>query len=357
MKKAAGFKDLDSLKSTFKECFPRYLDESDDKIDSKHQTIIRELNNNSNDWLEDIKPDKIRSWSMQDDIGCPPYLFDYINRNGYLIFNALKFLKRKICNYKSNSNLKNSISDDIAIIELLGGKELLALNPVNHTPGSPAFAKFGKYYVNNRWMRYIYLSLRITQKKMLAPGSTWIDIGSFYGGLQGIVYKLNNSSRMVLVDFHHQLFRSFAYLHELFPDATHNLGIEAVLSDTSKSSFNYIHINDFYKLEALKIDLITNFFSLGEMSKENFQSYLISPVFAKSKSIYTVNRFISAPFFEPTYDNKTTINDYFFPEHGLQALDVFPIHHFNLLNRNLLGKKRFRNTSSSYFEGFWVKSK
>jgi putative sugar O-methyltransferase len=294
---------------------------------------------------------------MQDDIGCPPYLFDYVNRNGYLLFNVLKFLKRKFLYYKSNLNLKNSISDDIAIIESLGGNDLLESNPVNRTPGSPAFAKFGKYYVNNRWMRYVYLAHRIEQKKMLPPGSTWIDIGSFYGGLQGIVYKLNFSTKIILIDFHHQLFRSFAYLHELFPDATHNLGIDAVLSDKSEGSFNYVHINDFYKLEALEIDLITNFFSLGEMSKEHFRSYLNSPVFAESKSIYTVNRFISAPFFEPTYDNKTTINDYIFPKHDLQYLDVFPIHHFNLLKRNFLGKKRFRNTSSSYFEGFWLKHK
>ncbi len=357
MKKDSGFKDLDTLKNKFKVNFPGYLDELNENIDSKHRTIIRNLNSDSADWLEDINPDNIRNWSMQDDIGCPPYLFDYLNRNGRKVFNLAKFIKRKIFQYKVNSNLKNSILDDIAIIESLDGRNLLASNPVNQTPGNPAFARFGDYFVNNRWMRYVYIAQKMKLNKMLEPNSTWIDIGSFYGGLQGIVYKENNSTKIILVDFYHQLFRSYAYLHELFPTAVHNLGIESTLSDKSKSSFNYVHINDFYKLDTLEVDLITNFFSLGEMSREYFESYKNSPILAKSTRIYTVNRFISAPFFEPTYDNKTTIIDYHFPRHDLHNLDVFPIHHFNLLKRNLLGKERFRNTSSSYFEGIWVNQK
>ena len=121
-------------------------------------------------------------------------------------------------------------------------------------------------------------------------------------------------------------------------------------------SFHYLHVSQYEKLDKLRIDLLSNFFSLGEMRREVFANYISSSAFQKAKSIYAVNRFVSSPFFEQTYDNDLTILDYCFPNHEVNYFDIFPIHYFGLYVRELLGNKRARSISSPYFEAIWNRS-
>ena len=58
-------------------------------------------------------------------------------------------------------------------------------------------------------------------QKLVNNNSTWLDIGSYYGGLQGLVKKYYPESKMIMVDFNHQLTRSYIYLKQLYPGANH----------------------------------------------------------------------------------------------------------------------------------------
>ena len=73
-------------------------------------------------------------------------------------------------------------------------------------------------------------------------------------------------------------------------------------------------------------------------------------MFKKAQISYIVNRFVSSPFFEKTYDSDLNILDYKDEFRNIKYFDVFPIHHYNLIYRKLYGRKYFRNISSSYFE-------
>jgi putative sugar O-methyltransferase len=342
-------------KMNFAKGFPAYRSENSLSLDKKHEQIIGALES-SEDWLTSFQESDIRYWSMQDDIGQTPYWMDYLNRDGSKFVNLAKFILHKTKNRKENKMVFDSIVDDISMIRHLYGESYLKDNPVDQTPGNPKYSKIHNFKVNSRWMRYIYLANTIKAKDLLPSGGVWVDIGSYYGGLQGVVFKYNQSSKVILVDFHHQLFRSYAYLSEVFPNVKHNLGINETLEDESKGSFNYVHVSDFFALKSLNIDLLTNFFSFGEMQRDVFKNYIDSEVAAKSSTIYTVNRFVSAPFFEKTYDNDLSVLDYQFSSHRLSYFDVFPIHHFAEFSREFFGVTRPRNTSSSYFESIFKRN-
>lgn len=329
--------------------FPHYMNEDVPTLDLKHQKVIAALSSSS-DWLEDIKAENIRTWSMQDDVGQCPYFIDYFQRDGSLPVNLLKFLYHKIKFRTQAKATRDSIVDDIAILTRRWGTTSLVENPVNKTPGRPKFSRIEGYNVNTRWMRYLYLANVIQHENLIPENGVWVDIGSYYGGVQGLVYKTNKKSKMVLVDFHHQLFRSYIYLSQLYPDSQHNLGLKATLEDSTPGSFCYVHVSDFEKLSSLKIDLLSNFFSFGEMTRSTFESYLESTPVTNAKSVYLVNRFVSAPYFEQTYDNNLSILDYRFKNHQITYFDIFPIHHFLSTHREVLGLARPRNSSSSYFE-------
>ena len=336
-------------KVNFANNFPRYLTENTSILDAKHKNIIDKIEI-SEDWLTAFREEDIRCWGMQNDLGQPAYLRDYLQRKGPYLNNFIKFIYHKVKFREVNKQIKDSLVDDISIIQNLYGHSFLKENPVDQTPGNPEYCRIKGYKVNTRWMRYLYLANTIVNKGMLSSEGIWLDIGSYYGGLQGLVYKYNKNSKIILVDFHHQLFRSYAYLSKLYPNAIHNLGIEKVLTNNTIPSFNYVHISDFSALNALNIKLLTNFFSFGEMKREIFDNYVSSEVVNKAEMIYIVNRFVSAPFFEKTYDNDLTVLDYKFPNHKVSYFNIFPIHHFATFPRTLFEKTRPRNTGSSYFE-------
>ena len=58
--------------------------------------------------------------------------------------------------------------------------------------------------------RYSYLASQI-QKYQLLSNDSWLDIGSYYGGLQSFVKKIYPNINIIMVDFQHQLCRSFIF--------------------------------------------------------------------------------------------------------------------------------------------------
>lgn len=327
--------------------FPNYDADFSLRLDAKHQGILLKLQQAGN--LKSISKQNLRNWSGQSDIGAP-ITFRYLFSSGNFNFKELRaYIGSKSYWFKENYDLKVSLEDDLSIIKLVGGYQLLIQNPVDKTPGHTRWISDGKARYNLRWLRYIYLANKIQKLDLISADGTWVDIGSFYGGLQSIVYQNKRKSRYILVDFHHQLLRSFIFLKEQFPEANHILGYRSG-QEIPVGSFVYVPVQNFEELSDIKPDLVSNFFSFGEMTRESFEGYRNSALLKNSQYIYDVNRFVSAPFFEPTYDNDINIFDYISDTHERKFLDVFPIHHYQTLRRKILNKVRSRNTSSSYFE-------
>jgi putative sugar O-methyltransferase len=321
------------------------------EIDNKHTRIV----NNANNLIKNNKSyflKNFRDWSDQNDLGSPMQItFLHFKKFGF--FFLLTFFK-KIILFWRYIHFNRSFYDDLKIIEYVNGSQFIKDNPVHLTPGVTNFYKIFGGTTNYRWNRYVYLSSRIMHHKLLNDGDTWVDIGSYYGGLQSFIKKKFPSNNFILVDFHHQLLRSFIFLKSLFPDSKHILpdDIKDKIDLTNiKNTFFYLPVNQFSMIDNLKVKLVTNFFSFGEMKKNNFEQYISSQLLQNSEKLYFVNRFVSSPFFERTYDDNINILDYLnkLKKHILY-LDVFPMHHYQIINRKILGRYAYRPVSSPYFE-------
>lgn len=321
------------------------------ELDDKHIKIV----NNANTLIKNNKSyfiKNFRDWSDQNDLDSPIQLtFLHLKKFGlYFLFIFLK----KIILFWKHIHFTRSFYDDLRIIEKVNGAQLIKENPVHLTPGVKNFYKIFGGTTNYRWNRYAYLSSRILSLKLLNEGDTWVDIGSYYGGLQSFIKKRFKSNNFILVDFHHQLLRSFIFLKKLFPESKHILPDEIAnnidLKNTNDTFF-YLPVSQFSKISNLNVKLVTNFFSFGEMKKSNFSEYISSSLVKNSVYLYFVNRFISSPFFEKTYDDNINILDYLKDlNKNILYLDMFPIHHYQIINRKILGRNAFRPVSSSYFE-------
>ncbi len=172
--------------------------------------------------------------------------------------------------------------------------------------------------------------------------------------MQGLVRKYYPDTKTILVDFHHQLCRSYAYLKEMYPDSKHifpnMIDDYKDLSKVPDGAFLYVPASDFNLISDNRVDLASNFFSLGEMNRGIFNEYYQSAIFEKAKNTYIVNRFVSGPFFEATYKNNTNVLNYISSNRRRLFFDVFPIGNYMLINRKLFDRKYYRNTSSSHFE-------
>jgi len=345
--------EFDLRKQEFKRAFPTYLLENSSNLDAKHKRIIETIRQSPN-WLDFLSFTELRDWSEQNDLGVPTNFghyrtlkFDYGRK--WIKYVYYTFFYRQL-----NQELKRSLIDDLEIIKSVGGEDLLLANPVEAELGNPMFWRKDGYSVNTRWLRYIYIATRIRYIFKFKNCGTWLDIGSYYGGLQTIVAKEQIFNKIILVDFHHQLFRSYVHLRHKFPNAIHDLGGKNLHSrDHDGTSFHYLHVDDLNLTDEISVDLLTNFFSFGEMRRDTFLSYKFSNLLTRAKTLYLVNRFVSSPFFEATYDSDLTVADYNFESHTLRKIDIFPIHYFATLPRKLFGSIRPRSISSPYFEGIW----
>jgi len=339
-------KSIDKLRKEFLAAFneiPNY-----DQIDSKHLKITRKVHQKEN-WLDEIDLINLINWEMQGDLGVPTNFSNEVSHHGNP-FGIIRYLLKKISRRAEDDAKRKSILDDLEIIKLIGKENLLFENPVRDLPGNQNYININGCILNMRWLRYIYLLGQIQNNNLILEDGIWLDIGSYYGGLQGLVRKYHPTTKIVMVDFEHQLFRSYAYLSQMFPTDKHYLN-PVIQEKFSNQGFYYISASKFNQYKDLKPNLSTNFFSFGEMMNQDFRNYWESKAVAQSDKIYTVNRFVSGPFFEKTYDTSTNVNDYTSKHSSkIEYFDVFPIHHFALLKRTLLKGTRLRNASSGYFE-------
>ena len=332
-----------------------YADSSLENIDKKHINIVAKAYN----LIESsFSINKIRNWEGQSD-QTPNFKYSKFLRfaiGDYEIKNTFfhKIYNKLFQNYNYKKFVLSELLDDIAIIEMLGGDNLLIDNPQDKTPGSSSTPKIKGYSVSNRWLRYIYILNQFIKQNLISGNNVWVDIGSFYGGLQGLVRKYFPNTKIVMVDFHHQLLRSYIYLNQLYPNSIHimpdDLKNYNTFDELPDGCFVYVPVNQYENIKDFKCDLFTNYFSFGEMKREWFLNYFCSKLLLNANKIHLVNRFVSSPFFEKTYDSDLTYNDYIIKGKSPIYFDIFPIGHYLILNRPLFGRLYHRNISSSYFE-------
>ena len=330
-----------------------YEDRDIGNIDNKHKRIVDLAY--AQFLKEDININSIKNWTGQSDLNVPPQItLLQFKRNGFLK-TIFKYLSRLLFRFNDDKFIKSTILDDIEVIKQApDGEDLLINNPVHKTPGSTLFFEYEQTTVNVRWLRYLYIAQKIKSLKLIEGNQLWVDVGSYYGGLAGLIKKYFPDIKIILVDFHHQLCRSYIYMSELYPDAKHifpdSIGKYKNFKDLPDGCIMYVPVSKYKNIINNQVDLFTNFFSFGEMRSEAFKSYTESILYKKAKNIYLVNRFVSSPYFENTYDTDLNILDYNMNKSNTSYFDIFPIHHYMLLKRTVLGRKQFRNFSSPYFE-------
>ncbi len=330
-----------------------YGDLSIDEIDEKHNGIVTnaylEFGGANNSW------ENFRNWAGQGDGLAPMNFFTEVLHSKDFIKNLIKYIYKKTIKRQSEVFFWQTLRDDFAILKNIEAQSLLRDNPISNTPGVGNYCSIDGYQLNQRWARYIYLLKRISSEGLLKEGGVWVDVGPFYGGLQGLIRRYHPKCKMILVDFHHQLCRSYIYLATLYPHSHHVLPNDVVkysdFEDLPENSFVYVPVSYFEKIQHNKeINLFSNFFSFGEMRRVHFEQYMHCPLAEYAKRHYLVNRFVSSPFFEKTYDSDLTILDYLSNGRSINYFNIFPMHHYQLIERKILSGKGFRNTSSPYFE-------
>ena len=211
------------------------------------------------------------------------FQLNFYNFKSFGLFRYLKFIASKIIRFlQFGCDEVDYFFDDISIIKLLGGFYILQKCPIHKTTGNNlAYFLNDKVSVNVRWLRYIYFVsvIRNFFKNRKKP-ELLLDLGSFYGGFQYVMKKNFPNCSQILVDFPHQLCRSAIFLEKSFPESS----IFAIYDEkTFKSFFEldkeskfefillstdlYERFSDEFTKNNQRIDLFTNFYSLGEMPK------------------------------------------------------------------------------------------
>lgn len=326
-------------------------------LDTKHLKIINKFEKKYKDNLN-LYSKELINWEEQTNLGSPLQItYRNLKHVGFI-----EFSKKILSNLKHPKLTRyfnyHSFMDDIEIIKKNNGFKLLKAFPIHKKTDFKDLYFINKNLSsNNRWNRYVYIASQIKKNKLLNKNHcNWLDIGSFYGGLQMILKTFNKNSNFFLLDFNHQLCRSYVYLKYLYPKANHILPNKINKNlNLKKNSFYYVPVKKFNCLSKINFDLVTNFFSFGEMKKKSFEEYFNNKIVKNSKAIYLVNRFISSPNFDPTYDDKINVSDYERKNFKTIYFDTFPIHHYKCVKRKLFGRLAYRPISSGYFEKIMVK--
>ena len=334
-----------------------------DNLDSKHNKIVNKAKEIS---LKNLLK-SYRNWSAQDDCGIPFQL----NFHNIKFYGFKKYIRYLLALIKTNilygRNLRSHFFDDISLIKLINGYDILEKCPVHESPGdSLAFFLNKKVSANNRWLRYIYFVsvIRDYFKKKEKYPNIILDIGSFYGGFQYVAKKTFPNSKHILVDFPHQLCRSAIFLGYSFPESQifsiHDQEtLEEYFSDKKYRDIDFLLLSiDFYNnfserysdSNFIKVDLLTNFYSFGEMPKKFFSNYLNSNIMRNSQNLYFCNRYDSSPFYEPTYQESYSILDYLIDGFKIELNRSSGIHSYMNPVRKVNNIIRARPISSGYFD-------
>lgn len=185
----------------------------------------------------------------------------------------------------------------------------------NHI-GNPFYINYKNYIFNKRWLHnihYTYLIKKYLSDVVFNKDSIILDIGGGYGILGYMLKKIDFPGTYILVEFPEQLIAAQYFLKSNFPNfKISNLKFffdnEKNLNNDQIKQFDFFLCpsDKFLSLNIKNIDLVTNFFSFGEMSKDNFNFYIKSKILNSASYIFFINRFYS----HNEYKNNVSILDY-----------------------------------------------
>ena len=221
--------------------------------------------------------------------------------------------------------------------------------------GNPFYIKHDNIKFNKRWIHnihYTHLIKKYLSDIILKDNSIIIDIGGGYGILGHMLNKINFKGTYILVEFPEQLIAAQYFLKTNLPDKNIS-SLKLFYENIDKIDNSYVkkfdiflcpceHFND---LKISDVDLVTNFFSFGEMGEKNFKSYFDNKILTNSKYIFFINRFFS----HNEYNNNISILNY-----NLNSFEkiYFDIHKFEdtYIKQILRYFGKEKRTNSPFFE-------
>ena len=245
------------------------------------------------------------------------------------------------------------LNDTLEIVKAQGYADLLIKYPCSPV-GHPYVYRRGPYRFNYRWCRHIYqlgLLNRVLGDQLRGGLTTAMDIGSSYGIFSSLLAREYLGTHHVLVDFPEQLLLARYFLSSTFPAATfagiRELGALPTIPRAVVESHDFVLVPVSYyeRLEGGSIDLVTNFASLGEMTRQWFDYYMRGTPFVTAKWFFTANRIQS----RPTYDTDLTVVDYpIWDPEKRRHFAICPIFSHDYLRRYLFWMER--HPIPPYFE-------
>ena len=182
--------------------------------------------------------------------------------------------------------------------------------------GNPYFINYNGIKFNKRWLHnihYIHLIKEYLREILNQEDSLIIDIGGGYGILGYMLSKINFKGTYVLVEFPEQLIAAQYFLKSSLQNKNVS-SLEFLYKNLENLNEKIIKDFDFFlcpcdqynKLKISSVDLVTNFFSFGEMGEKNFKNYFDSEILKDTKYIFFINRFYS----HNEYSNNISILNY-----------------------------------------------
>jgi len=177
--------------------------------------------------------------------------------------------------------------------------------------GNPIVYESEGFRFNKRWsnnIRYLKLAAQNLAPVLSRKNCSIVDIGGGYGIFLYLLKKEFPDCRLTLVEFPEQLLLAYYFLQTNFPDAKINSLEEAYSTSEidrafiDKFDFVLIPIDCYSKVVVNTIDLVSNFYSLGEMSNDWFDVYRHSAAFKTAPYFLTVNRVFSRPTYKTDID-------------------------------------------------------
>lgn len=245
------------------------------------------------------------------------------------------------------------------ILKRVGGLEILKRHDVSQTPGNSYCYRYQDCTINGRWPRYAYSMLLLHKhlKTTIEQDRKFVnlDLGCNYGAFSYFFFSEFPKTTHILVDLPDQIAIAHYFLSQRFQNAR----IASYLDFKNLPSLNrnyvenfdfvLVPITQFQKLEPGVADMMTNFDSLGEMTRQWFSFYLESAVFKKCRYFMTTNPFISSPWHDPTHGNDLSLWDYPWDDFETILFDVNP-----MLNQYTTIQNKYWYTieslSSSFFD-------
>lgn len=208
---------------------------------------------------------------------------------------------------------KRQLHEALAILQEHGYDHLLSKYPC-HPAGNPFVYRHQGYSFTFRWAKHIY-SLGLMNGVLadkLPEDFIALDIGSSYGIFSSLIKQEYPKSHHILVDFPEQLILAYYFLGTCFPEIK-IAGVRELLAQKELSRDFFLQYDFvlapwplYERLGGIGLDLVTNFASLGEMSRDYFDYYIDSPTFKEAQYFFTANRIQSLP----DYETDLNIRDY-----------------------------------------------